>query len=94
MSEAVYAKIAMRVGAATRDDVRRARARRERAGGTLEEHLLAAGVIDRDLADFVRAAWERARSLCPRCERRTDVRWQVRGERPCACPSTFHRPTG
>jgi hypothetical protein len=94
LDEATYAKLALRIGAASRGALQEARARRARAGGTLEEHLLAAGVLDRDLAAFVRAAWVRARALCRRCERRTDLSRPVRGERPCACPPRERRPAG
>lgn len=79
-----YARIVHKIGAVTPEALRRARVRRDRQGGTLEEHLVALGALAPALAAFAREAWERARATCERCARRTDL--ELRGERACRCP--------
>lgn len=87
-----YACFAHKLGAVSRDDLRRARDLAA-DGGSLEERLLAIGALCPDVARFVRAAWERDLATCARCGRRTDVdagaspaRVGERRERGCVCP--------
>jgi hypothetical protein len=79
-----YARIAHKVGAVSREDLRRASDLAVH-GGSLEERLISIGALDPHVATFVRAAWERDRATCGRCGRRTDgARDHL--ERGCACP--------
>ena len=81
-----FGKIALRMGAVTEEELSRAQQlRREREWEDLEEILVEMGVLSAGLAEGVRTAWLRARSECPHCGRRTDLRGWRAGERGCSC---------
>lgn len=85
MTRPSYARIALRTGAVSPAALRRATAERRARGGSLEQILVRSGALLPELADFVRAALERAQGTCDRCGGWTDPRARARGEALCAC---------
>jgi len=84
-----FGKIALRVGAVTREDLEKARAAREQSGGNLEAILIEQGALSPELATSVREAFVEACAVCENCGRRTDVAERDADDVACRCGGTF-----
>lgn len=84
-----FGKIALRVGAVTKDALERARLTRTESGGDLEGILVDQGALTPELAERVREAFLFACAVCERCGRSTDTEERDDDDDACRCGGTF-----